>query len=300
MRKIALLVAGAIVLATLVTPTPASSSGGMRIPSTGTIGSTGYFLSCRSTTSSTSSTQYYDQQNTLRTWDCGAGMRPHKGVDILGPSTTPGVNPVYAAASGEVWTAERGNGFGWRVVLRHGQVGGNGRFTYTIYGHMGNCSTGASFIAPGMVPGAAVAAGQLVGYQGDDGYPDGCASRTHVHFEIRASDADVDNVFNAIPASPDFYTGVPLTADDPVLAASVTAGGGTVPTVPPPGSPTPRATGSPGPASTPIWHFTWTPRPRPTLSAPPWWTSRSPRPLPTFAPSGNYEHFRTPAPSPNP
>lgn len=276
-----------VALTTVVVPTgPAGSAGGMGIPSTGTIGGTGWFLSCRTTTSSTSSTPYYDRQNVLRTWDCGAGHRPHKGVDILG-STTPGVTPVYAAAAGTVWTAERGNGFGWRVVLRHGAVGGNGRFTYTIYGHMGNCGAGSSLIASGIAPGVQVAAGRLLGWQGNDGYPNGCLSRVHLHWEVRASNSDVTNVFLATPASPNFYTGVQLTADDPAKATSVQAST-PAPSPTPTPSPTPRPTPSPtptpspspsaspasvtpSPSSSPSPRFTI--RPRPT---------RRPRPTTTF------------------
>lgn len=281
----------ALILATgLVGPAPVSGAGGMQIPSSGSIGTTGYFLSCRNTSSSTSSTPYYDQQNQLRTWDCGEGMRPHKGVDILG-STTPGVTPVYAAAPGTVWTAERGNGFGWRVVIRHGHdVGGNGLWTYTIYGHMGNCSTGESLIAPGITPGTKVAAGQLVGYQGDDNYPNGCSSRVHLHWEIRVSTGDVSNVFLATPASPNFYTGIQLTADDPSKAGSVSAGSGSgpepTPTPTPTATPPAEATPSPTPPRqrtripvrpdpTPVPTATPVPTPAPTVA---------PTPTPTFTP----------------
>jgi murein DD-endopeptidase MepM/ murein hydrolase activator NlpD len=259
-----------LLVAALPAGGPAASTGGMGIPSTGAIGSTGYFLSCRTTSSSVSTTQYYDQRNALRTWDCGAGRRSHKGVDILG-STTPGVSPVYAAAPGTVWTAERGNGFGWRVVLRHAHgYGGSGRYVYTIYGHMGRCAAGTSLIARGIVPGAQVAAGQLVGYQGDDGYPNGCLSRSHVHFEIRASDSNVSNVFLALPASPDFYTGVQLTANDPAKVASVTAPAPTAtlrptptPTVRPTATPRPTATAAPTPTVQP------TPSPKPSKTPKP-------------------------------
>src|SRR5688572_2550654 len=109
---------------------PARASGGMSIPSTGSVSSNGRFLACRSTSANNQYTDYYDQNNTFAIWDCGAGKRSHKGVDITG-SSTPGITPVYAAAPGTVWTSERGNGFGWRVVIRHGRnVGSNGRYTY--------------------------------------------------------------------------------------------------------------------------------------------------------------------------
>lgn len=265
-----------LMVAALFVPGPALSSGGMGIPSSGSIGTTGYFLSCRSTSSSTSATDYYDQANVRRTWNCGSGKRPHKGVDILG-STTPGVTPVYAAAAGKVWSAERGNGFGWRVVLRHGKnVGGNGRWTYTIYGHMGRCDpdTGGAgnLIDPAVKPGAAVAAGQLLGYQGNDAHPNGCTSRSHVHWEVRASDSDVSNVFLAIPASPDFYTGVQLTADDPNKVSSVKASAPA-----PTATPTARPTVTPtlGPTATPTATPRFTPPPRPT---------RAPRATPTRRP----------------
>ncbi|HVE91104.1 MAG TPA: M23 family metallopeptidase [Actinomycetota bacterium] len=208
-------------LAALTSPAPALAAGGMRVPSRGTIGSTGLFLSCRSTSSSVSTTRYYDQRNRLRTWDCGPGRRAHKGVDILG-SRTPGVTPVVAAAPGVVWSAERGNGMGWRVVLRHARnTGGNGLYTYTIYGHMGDCASGRSLIARGITPGTTVSAGRLLGYQGDDSYPSGCAGRSHVHWEVRAYPSSVSNVFLATPASPDFYTGLQLTNGDPAPVRSV-------------------------------------------------------------------------------
>lgn len=251
---------------------PAAGSGGLSVPTTGTVGGTGYFLSCRGTSSLPRTTPYYDGQNQLKTWDCGTGKRPHKGVDIQG-GKLPGVTPVFAAAAGTVMEAKRTGGLGWYVALRHARdTGGSGRFVYTIYGHMGHCASGAGFVAPSLKAGVTVAAGQLLGYQGDDAGGSGCAAPVHLHWEVRASDSSVSNVFKATSASPDFYTGLALTAGGTTLAKSVKA-----PFSAPPGTPpSPGPSASPKPSSKPKPTAT----PKPTLGAPP-------APGPSIAPSAS-------------
>lgn len=281
--RIRLAAASIFLILAVAAPVPALSAGGMGIPSSGSIGTTGLFLSCRSG-SSAQATDYYNQQNVLRNWDCGSGMRPHKGVDILG-STTVGTTPVYASAAGTIWTAERGNGMGWRIVIRHARsLGGSGLYVYSIYGHMGNCNAGTALFASGITAGASVSAGQLIGWQGNDSYPNGCVSRVHLHWEVRASTTSVSNVFLATPASPDFYTGAALTADDARPATSVTASSAS-PSTPAPATPTPRPTVAPtatprstiAPTPTPRPSPTVAPTPVPTATVPPSSATQRPR-----------------------
>ncbi|HEX6971416.1 MAG TPA: peptidoglycan DD-metalloendopeptidase family protein [Limnochordia bacterium] len=95
--------------------------------------------------------------------------RMHEGIDI-------GVNmgtPVKAAADGKVTYSGWGNGYGYLVILDHG----NG--IETRYGH------NSRVIAR---PGARVRRGEVVAYSGNTGHSTG----PHLHFEIRRYGRPVD------------------------------------------------------------------------------------------------------------
>lgn len=91
----------------------------------------------------------------------------HKGIDI----TKPGCygEPIVASAAGEVITAgDTGNGYGYHVVIDHGNS------IATLYGH---CSSLAVKV------GDIVEQGQVIGYIGSTGYAYG----NHCHFEVRVN-----------------------------------------------------------------------------------------------------------------
>lgn len=193
---------------------------------------------------------YYDQNNQLEY----SNYTFHHGIDISGGCTA-GTYPIYAAAAGVVAFAQYINdGYGTQVAIDHGwNVGGNGRYTYTFYGHMGNHSTGQRYIA--VSPGQYVAAGQLIGYEGDDGNAFGSCQPnpgTHLDWEIRVSNVPLQYSttmrYSAIPASHNFYLGQQLTYGLPHPAGHVVFGpfNGGNPT-PPAGSPTAVASPTPGP-----------------------------------------------------
>ena len=207
------------------------AQGGLSIPSTGTV--TQPFLGNNSLEKWYSS--YYDQNNVLQT-------RPkkgaHSGVDISnGNVDCSTANPVYAAASGTViWAGfdPSGKGFGWSVVVNNGfGIGGNGYYTYTLYGHMGTVgtsqkkSTSCVQVQVGQqVNPAGSSNPTILGYQGSSGLK---KPATHVHFTIFAGTQNVTQlsspyVPNAYPASPDFYTCLALTQGDASPTSSVTAG----------------------------------------------------------------------------
>lgn len=186
---------------------------------------------------------YYDYRNRLQ---YSANLF-HHGVDISGGCFA-GTYPVYAAADGIVALAQYVNdGYGTQVVVDHGwNVAGNARYTYSFYGHMGNRSTGERYLA--VSPGQFVRAGQILGYQGNDGTSFGsCAPNpgTHVDWEIRVSNMPLSYGtsmrYSAIAASHNFYIGQQLTYGLANPATRVSAGpfqGGPVPTPQMPG-PTP-------------------------------------------------------------
>jgi peptidoglycan hydrolase-like protein with peptidoglycan-binding domain len=102
--------------------------------------------------------------------------RRHEGVDILAPKMT----PVYAAADATVY---------WlgasccSVSLQHDDG------WQTWYIHLNNDTEGTDDglgwgIAEGIVPGARVAAGQLIGWVGDSGNAED--TTPHLHFELHA------------------------------------------------------------------------------------------------------------------
>lgn len=92
----------------------------------------------------------------------GRASSNHKGIDLWAPAGT----PVGAAAAGVVVEARWYGGYGWTVILRHG----DGR--ETLYAHLQR--------RPSLKPGARVAAGQPVGRLGMTG----SATGPHLHFEV--------------------------------------------------------------------------------------------------------------------
>jgi murein DD-endopeptidase MepM/ murein hydrolase activator NlpD len=194
---------------------------------------------------------YYDQNNQLEY----SNYIFHHGIDISGGCTA-GTYPVYAAAAGVVAFAQYINdGYGTQVAIDHGwNIGGNHRYTYTFYGHMGNNSTGQRYIT--VSPGQYVTAGQIIGYEGNDGNAFGSCQPnpgTHLDWEIRVSNVPLQYSttmrYNAISASHNFYLGQQLTYGLPHPEAHVVFGpfNGGNPTPPPAGSPTPVGTPTPGP-----------------------------------------------------
>ncbi|HYP40639.1 MAG TPA: S-layer homology domain-containing protein [Chloroflexia bacterium] len=191
---------------------------------------------------------YYDQHNQAATAD----YIFHHGIDVSGGCEA-GTYPVYAAADGTVAIAQYlTDGYGSQVIVDHGyNIGGNGRYTYTFYAHMGNRTTGDIYIS--VTPGQHVTAGQLLGYQGNDGSVFGSCEPspgTHLDWEIRVSDSPLTYGqymrYDAVAASHDFYTYQQLTYGDSDPLDYVTAGPFSGP--PPTNTPVPPApTQTPGP-----------------------------------------------------
>lgn len=98
----------------------------------------------------------------------------HKGFDLAAPWG----EPVRAADAGTVVEAEWKSGYGYAVVIDHGNGG-----LSTLYGHLSSFS-----VAPGQV----VRQGAVIGYNGSTGRSTG----PHVHFEIRK---------NGMPVNPAQY-----------------------------------------------------------------------------------------------
>lgn len=90
-------------------------------------------------------------------------FRMHTGVDFAVGCGT----PVHAAADGEVIAAGRAGGYGNRVVIDHGEVGGGD--LATTYNHLSSI----------VVRGGDVERGQVIAYSGTTGLSTGC----HLHFE---------------------------------------------------------------------------------------------------------------------
>jgi murein DD-endopeptidase MepM/ murein hydrolase activator NlpD len=193
---------------------------------------------------------YFDHNNQLQY----SSYIFHHGIDVSGGCYA-GTYPVYAAADGIVALAQYINdGYGTQVAIDHGwNVGGNGRYTYTFYGHMGNRVTGDRYIV--VSPGQFVRAGQLLGYQGNDGTSFGSCPPdpgTHLDWEIRLSNVPVGYStamrYSAIAASTNYYVNQQLTYGLPNPVERVTAGpfpggGGSTPTP----TPMPTPTVAPGP-----------------------------------------------------
>lgn len=192
---------------------------------------------------------YYDQNNQLQY----SNYIFHHGVDVSGGCYA-GTYPIYAVADGIVALAQYINdGYGTQVAVDHGwNIGGNGRYTYTFYGHMGNRVTGDRYIT--VSPGQFVRAGQILGYQGNDGTSFGSCPPdpgTHLDWEIRLSNVPIGYStamrYSAIAASHNYYVGQQLTYGLPNPATRVVAGPFDGTPVPIPQTPTPAPTSTPAP-----------------------------------------------------
>lgn len=106
--------------------------------------------------------------------------RAHKGVDYAAPTGT----KVMAVADGVVEAAETQNGYGKVIILRHDT-------TYsTVYGHLND-------YAEGLNKGTRVRQGDVIGYVGRTGW----ATDSHLHYEFRINDEQVDPEALILPES---------------------------------------------------------------------------------------------------
>lgn len=129
------------------------SSGGGTSNGSGTASSSGWLVPC-------SYTKLTSPFGNREAPTAGASTY-HKGVDLAGPQGT----PIYASRSGVVTTATYSKSAGYYVSINHGDG-----FS-SIYMHMTNYV---------VKKGAAVSAGQLIGYMGSTGISTG----PHLHFGI--------------------------------------------------------------------------------------------------------------------
>ncbi|MEO9336666.1 M23 family metallopeptidase [Mesorhizobium sp. SB112] len=114
-------------------------------------------------------------------------VRMHTGVDWAAPRGT----PIIAAGNGTVEKAGWSNGYGKQTILRHA----NGY--QTSYSHQ-------NAIADGVVPGARVRQGQVIGFIGSTGLSTG----PHLHYELIVNGTKVDPMRVRLP------TGRELKGDD--------------------------------------------------------------------------------------
>ena len=129
------------------------SSGGSTSNGSGTASSSGWLVPC----SYTKLTSPFGNRDTPT---AGASTF-HKGVDLAGPEGT----PIYASRSGVVTVATHSKSAGNYVTINHGDG-----FS-SVYMHM------TKYVVK---KGAAVSAGQLIGYMGSTGISTG----PHLHFGI--------------------------------------------------------------------------------------------------------------------
>ena len=104
----------------------------------------------------------------------------HDGVDLVALVGT----PVHAAADGVITLAGRDQGYGNAVRIDH-SCGERTRQLSTVYGHL-------SRFAPGIVAGAKVMQGDLIGFSGNTGRSTG----PHLHFEVQSKGKPVNPLKN--------------------------------------------------------------------------------------------------------
>ena len=104
--------------------------------------------------------------------------RMHKGIDFGVPHGT----PIYAAGAGIIEDAERKNGYGMYIKIRH-----NNRIS-TAYAHM-------SRFGRGITRGMRVAQGDVIGYAGSTGESTG----PHLHYEVMVENQQVNPLNVDVP-----------------------------------------------------------------------------------------------------
>ncbi len=117
-----------------------------------------------------------------------SGGRRHEGNDLMAPKLT----QVFAAAAGTITVVGTSHLAGRYIEIDHG-----GGWT-TRYIHLNNDNPGtddgeASWsltVAPGLVEGSRVEAGQLIAWVGDSGNAEGTGS--HTHFELAYEGRAID------------------------------------------------------------------------------------------------------------
>lgn len=105
-------------------------------------------------------------------------VKMHTGADWAAPRGT----PIIAAGNGKVEKAGWSGGYGRQTIIRHA----NGY--ETSYSHQ-------SAIAEGVVPGARVRQGQIIGYVGSTGLSTG----PHLHYELMVNGTKVDPMRVRLP-----------------------------------------------------------------------------------------------------
>lgn len=130
----------------------------------------------------------------------------HEGNDIFGTK----MQPLVAAADGHVrWVQFPEASWGWGIELADED---GWRYRYL---HINNDTPGTddgmgggnNAYAPGMIDGAPVKAGQLIGYLGDSGNAE--TTNPHLHFEVRDPDGVAVDPYPTLQAARHLATAVP-------------------------------------------------------------------------------------------
>ncbi len=130
--------------------------------------------------------------------DARSGSRKHEGNDLVGAK----MMPLYAAVTGRVKSVEIPEpSWGYAIVLEDEEG-----YTYH-YIHVNNDTPGTDdgaggpehAYAPGIVRGAQVTKGQLVGWMGDSGNAESISA--HLHFEIRRPDGTAIDPYASLSAA---------------------------------------------------------------------------------------------------
>jgi putative cell wall-binding protein len=123
-----------------------------------------------------------------------SGGRTHEGQDLLGNK----MQELVAVADGRITYLSNGGLAGYALALTD-----DDGWVYT-YLHLNNDTPGtddgnassADTFGPGIVKGARVVAGQLLGYLGDSGNAEG--TTPHLHFELKDPSGVTVNAYNAL------------------------------------------------------------------------------------------------------
>ena len=102
-----------------------------------------------------------------------SGSRLHRGIDLFAETGT----PVFASRSGIVIAAEKNNGMGNYVKIKHNQG------LVTLYGHLSRIYDSKD---------AFVRQGEIIGLVGKTGNANSPGIQPHVHFEVRKDNVPCD------------------------------------------------------------------------------------------------------------
>ncbi len=133
-------------------------------------------------------TKWAPERSAYLNYTAYRNKKKHDGLDLYAPVGT----PVYACVEGEVYIKRKTSTYGNHIGIK-GEY--NGKTYYFFYAHF---KSSALFEKGDMVK-----IGDLIGYTGKTGYESSHDRHSHLHFEVRDTEATTGGRLNVLSTIPD-------------------------------------------------------------------------------------------------